>query len=101
MFDMIVQPVFLLWLPHTCVPQVRVMPKCWFVLLRMWLRVDGVMVRLREARFFCRCVTKQLHSTGLGAAAMVDGCTLWCSVSSTARLLIADALSQPPHCCCP
>ena len=30
------------------------MPKCWFVLLRFWLRVDGVAVRLREARLFCR-----------------------------------------------
>lgn len=30
--------------------QVRVMPKCWFVLLRFWLRVDGVLVRLWETR---------------------------------------------------
>lgn len=28
--------------------QVRVMPRCWYVLLRFWLRVDHVMVRLRE-----------------------------------------------------
>lgn len=28
--------------------QVRVMPRCWYVLLRFWLRVDRVMVRLRE-----------------------------------------------------
>lgn len=33
--------------------KVRVMPKCWFVLLRYWLRVDGVLIRLRETRFFC------------------------------------------------
>ena len=33
--------------------KVRAMPKCWFVLLRFWLRVDGVRVRLRETRFFC------------------------------------------------
>ena len=33
--------------------KVRVMPKCWFVLLRFWLRVDGVRMRLRETRFFC------------------------------------------------
>lgn len=26
------------------------MARCWFVLLRFWLRVDGVLVRLREAR---------------------------------------------------
>ncbi len=30
--------------------QVRVMPRCWFALLRFWLRVDGVLVRLYEAR---------------------------------------------------
>ncbi|GMH36067.1 hypothetical protein BSKO_03935 [Bryopsis sp. KO-2023] len=34
--------------------KVRCMPKCWFVLLRFWLRVDGSLVRLREARVFCR-----------------------------------------------
>lgn len=30
------------------------MPKCWFVLLRFWLRVDGVLVRLWETRV-CAC----------------------------------------------
>ena len=30
------------------------MPRCWYVLLRFWLRVDHVMVRLREARLFCQ-----------------------------------------------
>ncbi|GAX85526.1 hypothetical protein CEUSTIGMA_g12942.t1 [Chlamydomonas eustigma] len=34
--------------------KLRVMPKCWFVLLRLWIRVDGCMVRLRETRLFCR-----------------------------------------------
>ncbi|PSC73022.1 TIP41 isoform X1 [Micractinium conductrix] len=34
--------------------KVRVMPRCWYVLLRFWLRVDHVMVRLRETRVFCR-----------------------------------------------
>ena len=33
--------------------QVRVMPRCWLVLLRFWLRVDKVLVRLRETRYFC------------------------------------------------
>lgn len=33
--------------------QVRVMPKCWYVLLRFFLRVDGVLVKLRETRIFC------------------------------------------------
>jgi type 2A phosphatase activator TIP41 len=36
------------------VAKVRVMPRCWLVLLRFWLRVDGTMVRLRETRLFCR-----------------------------------------------
>jgi type 2A phosphatase activator TIP41 len=40
---------------HHLLPlQVRVMPRCWLVLLRLWLRVDGSLVRLREVRHFCR-----------------------------------------------
>ena len=31
--------------------KIRVMPKCWFVLMRFWMRCDGVRVRLRETRF--------------------------------------------------
>ncbi|KAL4434081.1 hypothetical protein ABPG75_000522 [Micractinium tetrahymenae] len=34
--------------------KVRVMPRCWYVLLRFWLRVDHVLVRLRETRVFCQ-----------------------------------------------
>ncbi|KXZ43509.1 hypothetical protein GPECTOR_88g452 [Gonium pectorale] len=34
--------------------KLRVMPRCWLVLLRFWLRVDGCCVRLRETRLFCR-----------------------------------------------
>jgi type 2A phosphatase activator TIP41 len=34
--------------------KVRVMPRCWLVLLRFWLRVDGALMRLRETRLFCR-----------------------------------------------
>lgn len=34
--------------------RLRVMPKCWLVLLRFWLRVDGMVVRLRDTRLFCR-----------------------------------------------
>ncbi|KAL5713991.1 TIP41-like protein [Ranunculus cassubicifolius] len=33
--------------------KVRVMPSCWFVLLRFWLRVDGVLMRLRDTRMYC------------------------------------------------
>ncbi|CAM6093239.1 unnamed protein product [Calypogeia fissa] len=32
--------------------KVRVMPTCWFLLLRFWLRVDGVLMRLRDTRMF-------------------------------------------------
>ncbi|XP_047314759.1 TIP41-like protein isoform X2 [Impatiens glandulifera] len=33
--------------------KVRVMPSSWFLLLRYWLRVDGVLMRLRETRVNC------------------------------------------------
>ncbi|KAL3153289.1 hypothetical protein ABBQ38_011634 [Trebouxia sp. C0009 RCD-2024] len=33
--------------------KVRVMPRCWYVLLRFFLRVDKVLVKLRETRIFC------------------------------------------------
>lgn len=36
-----------------CDVQVRVMPRCWYVLLRFFLRVDQVLVKLRETRLFC------------------------------------------------
>ena len=34
--------------------RIRVMPSCFFVLLRHWLRVDGMLVRQHDARFFTR-----------------------------------------------
>lgn len=37
----------------SCTVRIRVMPKCWFVLLRFWLRVDDTIIRIREARYFC------------------------------------------------
>ncbi|CAO2813966.1 unnamed protein product [Amaranthus hypochondriacus] len=33
--------------------KVRVMPSGWFVLFRYWLRVDGVLMRLRDTRLHC------------------------------------------------
>ncbi|KAJ4967447.1 hypothetical protein NE237_019296 [Protea cynaroides] len=33
--------------------KVRVMPTSWFLLLRFWLRVDGVLMRLRDTRMYC------------------------------------------------
>jgi len=35
--------------------RLRVMPQCWFALLRLFLRVDRTVVRLRETRLLCRC----------------------------------------------
>lgn len=29
------------------------MPKCWFVLLRFWLRVDDTILKIRETRYYC------------------------------------------------
>jgi len=48
--------------------KVRVMPKCWYVLLRFWLRVDGVLIRLIETRVFCdvrdaSCAPRVLRET--------------------------------------
>jgi type 2A phosphatase activator TIP41 len=34
--------------------KVRVMPRCWLVLLRLFVRVDGRLARLRETRVYCR-----------------------------------------------
>ncbi|CAA7404229.1 unnamed protein product [Spirodela intermedia] len=38
--------------------KVRVMPSSWFLLLRFWLRVDGVLMRLRDTRMFCAFVNE-------------------------------------------
>ena len=37
--------------------RIRVMPSCFFVLLRHWLRVDGMLIRQHDARFFTRFAT--------------------------------------------
>jgi len=41
--------------------KLRVMPHCWFLLSRMFLRVDGVMLRIRDNRFFHRFGTDAVH----------------------------------------
>lgn len=41
--------------------KLRVMPHCWFLLSRMFLRVDGVLVRIRDNRFFHRFGTNTVH----------------------------------------
>jgi len=33
--------------------KVRVMPSCWFVLLRFFLRIDKQLVKIRDTRYFC------------------------------------------------
>ena len=33
--------------------QVRVMPSGWYALMRFWLRVDDVLMRVRDTRFYC------------------------------------------------
>mmetsp|Transcript_4334 Transcript_4334/g.5978 ORF Transcript_4334/g.5978 Transcript_4334/m.5978 type:complete len:311 (+) Transcript_4334:64-996(+) len=32
--------------------KLRVMPKCWFLLLRFWLRVDGILIKVWDVRYF-------------------------------------------------
>ncbi|XP_071725102.1 TIP41-like protein [Rutidosis leptorrhynchoides] len=39
--------------------KVRVMPSSWFLLLRFWLRVDGVLMRLRDTRMHCIFKSKE------------------------------------------
>jgi hypothetical protein len=41
--------------------KLRVMPSCWFVMSRMFLRIDGVMLRLRETRYFHSFGSRQVH----------------------------------------
>ena len=45
--------------------KVRVMPRCWFILMRFWMRVDGVLLRLRETRLFCRMTPPPTLPPGL------------------------------------
>jgi type 2A phosphatase activator TIP41 len=33
--------------------KIRVMPSCWFVLLRFFLRIDKQLVKIRDTRYFC------------------------------------------------
>ena len=40
--------------------KLRVMPSCWFILSRMFLRVDHVMIRLVESRHFHQFGTKEV-----------------------------------------
>ena len=35
------------------------MPRCWYVLMRFWLRVDNVLVRMRDTRMMCTFGSRQ------------------------------------------
>lgn len=41
--------------------KLRVMPICWFILSRFFLRVDGVIVRIRDTRIFHRFGENKVH----------------------------------------
>lgn len=34
--------------------KIRVMPTCYFILLSLFVRVDHVLIRVKESRFFCK-----------------------------------------------
>lgn len=41
--------------------KLRVMPSCWFILSRFFVRVDGTIVRIRDTRLFHRFGDKAVH----------------------------------------
>jgi len=68
--------------------KLRVMPACWFLLSRMFLRIDGVLVRLRETRYFHRFGERDVH---------VEISWKECAISS-GRHGAADLPYPLPHC---
>ena len=48
--------------------KIRIMPKCWYVLQRLFVRVDYVCVKCREVRYFCL-----LDNDSSSAAAAAEG----------------------------
>lgn len=76
--------------------KIRVMPQCLFVLLRFFLRIDGQLVRIRDARYFCnfergdtvlREVRWQEATSGVG----------YCNAEEAAQMLQALAPSGVRH----
>lgn len=62
--------------------KLRVMPNCWFLLSKMFLRVDGVILRSRETRLFHKFPSSPA-AAGEGAAAVeVSVEVLWREYSS-------------------
>jgi hypothetical protein len=41
--------------------KLRVMPACWFLLARLFVRIDGVIVRIRETRYYHRFGDAAVH----------------------------------------
>jgi type 2A phosphatase activator TIP41 len=41
--------------------KIRVMPACWYVLYRVFVRVDGLVVKLRDTRLFHKFQTNEIH----------------------------------------
>ena len=62
--------------------KLRVMPRCWFLLARMFLRIDGVIVRIRETRCVHACLSPFL-SLSLSLS-------LFLCVATSASLMFAD-----------
>ena len=54
--------------------KIRIMPKCWYVLQRLFVRVDYVCVKCREVRYFC--LLDNDSSTSAAAAAADGRCKL-------------------------
>ena len=41
--------------------KIRVMPACWYILYRVFVRVDGLVVKLRDTRLFHKFHTNEIH----------------------------------------
>jgi hypothetical protein len=52
--------------------KIRVMPKCWYVLQRLFVRVDYVCVKCREVRYFCLLDSNDGTTTVIAANATGD-----------------------------
>ena len=65
--------------------KLRVMPHCWFVLSRFFLRVDGSVARIRDARLFHRFGDSQVHMD-----------VAWKEMALTPRAVPAAAATHAP-----
>ena len=65
--------------------KLRVMPQCWFLLSRFFLRVDGSVVRIRDTRIFHRFGDSQVHMD-----------VSWKEQSLMSTACVNDGLPSPP-----